>query len=181
MKHLVAAVSLAGLTTLAVLAAGCAPLYSGKAEPLRKPQSKTRPPEADQPIKWTEPCDVDFFADGSRLKRNTPLAISESARADAAMMTALAKDDPIPGVLDAIGKYKAALVADPYNAEATKGLAVAYAKVYFKGCAVKLLGRLSEMADNPTFSADATRMVDSAVADSAFDGFRNDADAALGR
>lgn len=175
MKHLVAAAGLAALV------AGCAPLYSGKAEPLRKPQSKTRPPEADQAIKWTEPCDVDFFADATRVKRNSALAASESARADASMMTALAKDDPIPGVLDAIGKYKAALVADPYNAEATKGLAVAYAKVYFKGCAVKLLGRLSEMADNPLYSADATRMVDSAAADSAFDGFRNDADAALGR
>ena len=159
----------------------CAPLYSAKPEALRKMGTKSRPADADVEVKWTTECEADFFADATRVKRNKPLAASESGRADAALLAAPAKDDPIVGILDAIDKYKGALVADPYSAEATKGLAVAYAKVRFKGCALKLLTRLSELSENPEFQADANRMVDSAAADSAFDGFRNEADAALGR
>ena len=60
-------------------------------------------------------------------------------------------------VRDAIDKYRLALQKDPYNADATLKLAVAYDKVLHKGCALAMLKRLASLASNPKFANETNR------------------------
>ena len=49
-----------------------------------------------------------------------------------------------------------------------------------KKCAVDLLTRLAALKKYPDYEADAKRMIQAASQDSSFQGFRKDADSALG-
>jgi len=81
-----------------------------------------------------------------------------------------------------IDRFRNALSKDPYNAEATLKLALAYDKVYRKGCALKLLARIATLEGHPSFRTAAKRAADQ-VADSGewFKGYRKEAIAAVGR
>ena len=70
---------------------------------------------------------------------------------------------------------------DPYNADATLKLAVAYDKVLHKGCALAMLKRLASLSSNPKFANESNRARD-AVGDNAtwFKGYRKDALQAAG-
>jgi len=59
--------------------------------------------------------------------------------------------------------YAKALAKDPYDADATLGLAVAYDRAWKKGCALALLKRLDTLAANPKFAGAAQRSVDRIV------------------
>lgn len=76
--------------------------------------------------------------------------------------------------------YRQALIADPYNAEATLKLALAYDKVLRKGCALAMLKRLDALAANPKFGAEPqiNRVLDN---EQWFKPYRNDALKALGK
>jgi hypothetical protein len=78
--------------------------------------------------------------------------------------------------------YRKALVDDPFSAEATLKLAVAYDKVLRKSCALALLGRLSKLAENPKYSTAANARIDEIMDhDVYFHDYRNDAIKAVGR
>ena len=164
--------------------AACGPMYGGKPEKLKAPPVKKGAAGGAGEVKYDEECKADFFGDASRVKPKVAVsknlleagntAFASSAKApDAAGKASL--------IIDAINKYKNSLIADPYNAESTYVLAVAYARVLKKGCSVALLKRLATLAKNPLYETDANRMISAAVDDSAFKGFRKDADSALGR
>ncbi|HEX4452909.1 MAG TPA: hypothetical protein VH143_18670 [Kofleriaceae bacterium] len=79
-------------------------------------------------------------------------------------------------LVESIEHYADALRADPYDASATLGLAIAYDHVLRKGCALAMLRRLNALSQNARISPDAKSRV-AAVVDNPqwFKGYRNDA------
>lgn len=165
-------------------AAGCGGPYVGKAEKLKRPVKKKRPPEPDAAaLPYNEDCKAAFFEDNSKVRRNSGAARGKVGQGDAAL--GAAESSPDPGVrasstIEAINSYKKALLDDPFSAEATYKLAAAYARVRKKKCAIDLLTRLAQLKKHPDFEAEAGRMIQAASQDGSFQGFRKDADGALG-
>jgi hypothetical protein len=172
-------------TAIAALACSCQPLYGGSPEKLRNPPKKRPPPEAAAAAKipWELECKASFFQKASSgpprpdeariLVDAGRTAITSSERATEASLRA-------SFVVEAINKYRNALLKDPYSAEATYELAVAYTRVLRKGCALALLKRLGALETHSRFAADGHRMVEAALNDSTFQDFRQEADTALG-
>lgn len=165
--------------------AGCQPLYGGKPESMRNPPKKKPPPEADVAaveIKWDDDCDANFHDKPAGMPNaNAAKALSETA--SNTLVQADRTDDPKSRAsltIEAIEKYKQALNKDPYNAEATYGLAIAYTKLLRKGCTLKLLKRLSDLKANPKYAPDAQRMIDAASDQNAFKPFKKEAEKELG-
>jgi hypothetical protein len=171
---------------LVVAWAGCQPLYGGKPEPMKGPPKKKPPPEAEMvasTITWDEECEVDFHGKAGAVAPNVNAGRTLSETASNTLVQADRSADPKSRAqltLEAIDKFKAALGKDPYNAEATYGLAVAYTKVLRKGCTLKLLKRLSDLKNNDKYAGDAQRMIDAAADQNAFKPFKKDAQQALG-
>ena len=162
---------------------GCAPLYGGKPETLKKPVSKKRPPETAAAIPWVVECRADFEGDGSKVRRRAAEATPLTAAGNESLSRALSSPDPATRaslVVEAINKYKSALTKDPFNADATEALAAAYARVLYKGCSLKLLQRLPQLEANPVYEVEARNAISRALASSAYDGFRSEADSAVG-
>jgi hypothetical protein len=170
-------------------AVGCGPLYGGKAEKLKPPTKKPRPPETDAeaaPIKYIEDCQVNFATPPVR-PTNNPAANSSAQTAEQKVDEAVRASEPkaqISAIEAAIAAGKSALKIDPYNANATLQLARAYDRALRKGCALALLKRLAAMeaAVSYSFSKDAKAALDR-VNDNPkwFAGFRKDAISAAGR
>jgi hypothetical protein len=184
--RLVATVVVAMFGLAAPLASGCKPLYGGAPEKLKKPKPK-KPPETAAtapagPV-YVEECKADFFEDNAKVRRK----IGESTTLTGTGEGLLAQSAGAPPesrggmIVDAISKLKGALSQDPYNATATFDMAVAYASINYKGCAIALLKRLAELEKHPDFERDATRLIKRAQNEPVFNGFRKDADAAMGR
>lgn len=92
-----------------------------------------------------------------------------------------AGDDEPAAALEALGKFRSALAADPYQAEATFKMAVVYAQLRKKGCALALLKRLAELERHPDFERSAALMIQAAQGEGVFEPFRDEANAAVGR
>jgi hypothetical protein len=165
--------------------AACQSLYGGKSEPLAKVRKipTKAVPEVAPVIPYVDSCATNF--------RGNPAGISiDRSRAEQLIVTgdtSIQQADKIPEpdarakvVTVGIDHYRNALVKDPYNAEATLKLALAYDRVYRRGCALKLLARISVLENHPKFRISARRVVES-VTDNAewFKGYRKDAIAAL--
>ena len=60
----------------------------------------------------------------------------------------------------AVDKFIDALLADPYNVNATYNLAAAYARIGRKQCSVNLLTRLLQMKDHASRKADVEQKID---------------------
>lgn len=167
---------------------GCQELYGGRPEKLAAPPRKKPPPEqavAETPIKEIDECTADFRADPKSVRPQTSLSNQLTGEGD----TALANADKAPDataaaglVKESIDKYRNALLKDPYNAEATLKLALAYDKVYRKGCAIAMLKRLATLSTNPKYAKTANPMIDS-IGDNGqwFKRYRKDAITAVGR
>lgn len=170
------------------LLVACQPLYGGKPEKLKNPEKRHKPadaPEAEVVIKYVEDCSANFRDDPKRVFRDTSTSNTLVGGGDDALGQADKAKDPASQaelLKVSIDKYRNALSKDPYNAEATLKLAIAYDRVYRKGCALKLLARLAALEANPKFQKEAKRAADQ-VNDSKewFKGYRKDAVAAVGR
>jgi hypothetical protein len=173
---------------LALVGVGCQPLYGAKPEKLVAPQKKKAPPEAavqEVPIKMVDDCTADFRGDAKNVKQLTSQSNQLTGEADTALINSEKTADPNAQanlLKDSIDKFRAALVKDPYNVEATLKLALAYDKVYRKGCAIAMLKRLLALNANPRFAKAATPAIDS-IRDNGqwFKHYRKDAMAAVGR
>ena len=61
---------------------------------------------------------------------------------------------------DAVNDFLTSLAADPYNVEATYGLAAAYAVIGRKQCSINLLTRLLQMRPHPSKHAEVEAAID---------------------
>jgi len=176
------------LLSFASFGAGCTPLYGGKPEGLPKVPRKKAPPEppiVEVQIKEIDECQADFRGDNKNVRRQTPMANQLTGEGD----TAISNSDKAPGpaaqaglIKEGIDKYRNALLKDPFSPEATLKLALAYDRVYRKGCAIAMLKRLATLATNPNFSKASNAAIDS-IGDNGqwFKRYRKDAITAVGR
>lgn len=143
-----------------LLLAGCQGMYTAPADTLKNPP-KVKPKgggitQAD-PV-YVDECDVNFSAAPTK-KRQTAAAQQLVASGNASLQTA-GPASPTTQVaasatVDAIDHYREALIKDPYNAEATLKLALAYDHMMRKGCAIAMLKRLESLAENEKFKPEA--------------------------
>lgn len=170
---------------LLITAASCQAMYGKPSEPLLKIPKKPHKavPDLDPVISYVDRCDTNFRGDpngvsidrsrATELMMNGDTSIQQSEKvADASSRAKV--------VSAGIDHYRNALSKDPYNAEATLKLAVAYDKVYRRGCALKLLARIAVLENHPKFRTSARRVV-AWVTDTPelFKGYRQDAIAVL--
>jgi hypothetical protein len=142
---------------------GCQPLYGGKAERLKNPlltsgkrgEAEVPPPK---PM-YRETCHTNFRAPSTGVVRNT--AAASKLVQDGDTRLASSERAPIEAklelIVDSMTRYRSALQKDPYDAEATLKLALAYDKTLRKGCALAMLQRLEMLSNHPDFAAEADR------------------------
>jgi hypothetical protein len=167
---------------------GCQALYGGRPEklpPVPRKKAPPEPPVAEVQIKDIDECTADFRGDSKNVRRQTPLANQLTGEGD----TAIANSDKATGpaaqaglIKEGIDKYRNALLKDPFSPEATLKLALAYDRVYRKGCAIAMLKRLATLATNPNFAKASNAAIDS-IGDNGqwFKRYRKDAISAVGR
>src|SRR5262245_12060989 len=111
-----------GLRLLACLALGvisCAPLYGGKAERLKNPQEKKKPPAAEHAgpgIKYVDDCTANFSDDPKQARPQPPMAKQLFDQGESALdQSDKAEEDTMKVSLlkEAIDKYRNALIKDP--------------------------------------------------------------------
>jgi hypothetical protein len=163
---------------MVMVVAACQPMYGAKAPKLKTPAPiphKQTAPEQEAVV-YVDECTVNFSAPPV-TKRQTKVAEQRVVAGDTAIQNAPAKPQM---AAQGVEEYRQALIADPYNAEATLKLALAYDKVLRKGCALAMLKRLDALAANPKFGAEPqiNRVLDN---ESWFKPYRNDALKALGK
>ncbi len=162
--------------------AACEPLYGGKSERLKTPEPTRAPVVQPEPIAYVEDCNFDFHKRAPVAHPVTNTQLDSQAGAQ------LAKVDKVPTppekidvATSAIETYSRALASDPYDPEATLGLARAYDSVRRKGCALALLQRLGTLADHPKFAKAALPVAQSVGAHRTwFKDYRKEALAAVG-
>jgi hypothetical protein len=150
-----------GVASLVLVA--CQPLYGSRPERLYNLKPVAAVP-TDEPVArpvYVEACTVDFQR--KPVKRTTRHPAGLVATADDAIAAADATADAtkrIDLVREGIEDYSRALSQDPYDADATLKLALAYDRVYRKGCALALLRRLLALKAHPAFTPAATQDID---------------------
>jgi hypothetical protein len=165
--------------------AACKPMYGDPAPRVKDPARRNPPPGWNQDpvaeVKYVDECEVNFQLPPT-TKRQTKIAEQKVIAGDGT--TANIKPDVEPAkratlAVQSVEEYRQALIADPYNAEATLKLALAYDKVLRKGCALAMLKRLDALAANPKFGAEPVknRILDN---EQWFKPYRNDALKAAG-
>ena len=170
------------------LSAGCQPLYGGKPDKLPTPPRKAAPkeqPTVEAPVKMVEDCTADFRADPRTVRAQASQSEALTDQGNTAIANSDKSTDPTAQaglIREGIDKFRNALIKDPYNSAATLKLALAYDRVYRKGCAIAMLKRLATLAANPKFSRSANAEIDS-IGDNGqwFKHYRKDAMAAVGR
>ena len=170
-----------------VLLAACQPMYGDKAATMKNPDP-IKPPK-DLPVEvvkitYDEDCEL-VTKPVKNPRRDMKRAQVHVRTADSKLVDAeAATEAKVRGELfiDGIDQYGTALTSDPFSAEATLKLALAYDKVLRKGCALALLQRLEKLAQNPTFAGEANEKIDEVTDHKKwFEGYRRDALKAVGR
>lgn len=176
----------------AVAATGCHGMYDAKAQRLHNPEP-IKPPKGfnddasvvQTPIYNTDACVIRDAPVPIAKKGAVKHTVELTGQGDEKVKKFDHSADPQEKTVlikSSLEDYRKALVDDPFSAEATMKLAVAYDKVLRKSCAIALLGRLSKLAENPKYSTAANARIDEIVnQDVYFKGYRNDAIKALGR
>lgn len=186
------AVGIVAFTTVAAFGVGCGGPYKGKPDKLPKVKKIAHTDVDAAPVEevivWDDKCTAKFADDPmvAYKKRDTTAAKAAFAEGDDSVGAADKTEDPqaqITLILKGIDAYKKALLADNYNADATFGLAVAYAKVRKKECSLKMLKRLSELEVNPKLpgASKLKALLDAVEDEPAFQPFKVDAMGAIGR
>lgn len=151
------------LVLLLGLVAGCpAPTLTPPPPPLRpEPQPKAevvanKDCEATDPSSEKKPLSFDerSIPEGQRLSDQAYIKLhsAESHEVDRATRESM--------LGDAVNDFITALAADPYNVNATYGLAAAYAVIGRKQCSINLLARLLQMRPHPSQHADVEAHID---------------------
>jgi hypothetical protein len=168
--------------------ASCSSPYDAKAERLKKPKTKKKP-EGEEPdagpegpvVAEDDQCRTNFFAEPTK-RRDARGGRSLAGQADGLLLDADRNEGAQRAnlIVDALSKLTNALKKDPYGPEPTYKMAVAYAMAGRRSCAIKLLDRLNTLQKHPDVEKEASRAVQRALRDPAFEAFRKDANAALG-
>jgi hypothetical protein len=178
--------------------AACAGPYAGRPEALQRPRIRKHPGASKSPTKSSPaasdpatapsatsadpPCRTNFFGDPFKGERRSRKARALAAEAEAALLgaerVAVGRKDVIVGAMATLAN---ALRIDPYGAEPTYKLAMAYAMVGRRSCSLALLERLKLLAQMADGEAEAARTIERAARDPAFEAFRTDARRALGQ
>jgi hypothetical protein len=155
------------LGVASLVLAACEPMYGQRSESLHNPKPTAAVPTSDVIAgpAYVEDCTVDFQRKPPRtgVKRDGKAAATLVTTGDKTIHTADATVDTakrVDLVRESIDRYATALARDPYSADATLKLALAYDRVYRKGCALALLRRLVALAGNPAYASDATADID---------------------
>jgi hypothetical protein len=160
------------LVIVSLVIAACQSMYGPKPEKLRTPGKLPVPAQTEQAIAgpaYVENCAVDFQKAPPKagVKRDERAAAKLVETGDTTLSSAdTTTDGSKRGDLmrATIDRYSDALARDPFNADATLKLALAYDRVYRKGCALALLRRLVALAGNrnfePAAKADMNRVDD---------------------
>lgn len=156
-KSLIAACAVA-------LTASCA-MYGDPAPRVKNPPPirHTEIVEKDPPKVYIDDCDWKVVQPTKAPKRDVVRSDQHVKVGDTAAVgadKAAVPADKTKLLIDSIQEYGAALERDPFNAEATLKLALAYDKVLRRGCALALLDRLGKLADHPTYERSATERID---------------------
>ncbi len=160
-------------------------MYGRSSEPLVKAREVPHKDvvEVEPPIPYVDDCRTNFRSDPTRVSIDAPRASQLVVTGDTSIQQAEKIENPqtrAKAVSDGIEHYSNALTKDPYSAEATLKLALAYDKVYRRGCALKLLGRIATLENHPKFRVSAQRMIGWVTSEPAwFKGYRKDAIAVL--
>jgi len=179
-------------------AAGCGSSpYTGSPERLKKPRAKKRPADKVAPTEVAEggaagaggsavsdeKCRTNFFAEPKKTPRKAKEARTMAVQADSSLLAAERQFGPARQqlVVEAMGTLSNALARDPYGPEPTYKLAVAYALVGKKSCSLALLERLKGLAAMPDVEREATRTIQRAARDPAFEPFGKEARTAMGQ
>lgn len=156
-----------------MLLAGCA-MYDKKADPLGTPprikagKTALAGQDTEPTPTYVDDCTVDFTGTPT-TKRGKPAAAKLVASGDATLglrplgaanVPPPSTPDAAKATVDAIDRYREALQKDPYDAEATLKLALAYDRMLRKGCALAMLHRLAELADSDKLGAEARPKVE---------------------
>jgi hypothetical protein len=152
-----------GLLVAAALVA-CKPMYGDPAETLPKvkvPVDKNlkKDPEPDLAAKppLIDKCEVDISRQ-TKVKRDRPAAVAHLQEGETQRRRAEkapAEAEKVELTRQSLRSYSEALVADPFDADATLMLAVSYDALRRKGCALRMLERIGLMRANKNFEADA--------------------------
>jgi hypothetical protein len=138
-------------------------------------------------IVYNDECSAKFTEDPMKAKKSSSKAAPHNSLGNDMLAQAGTAKDPalqVNNIVGAIEEFKKALVEDHYNAEATYELAVAYAQVRQKGCALKMLKRLADLGTNAKLAGGGTALdawLDQVEDEAAFKPFKNDAMQAIGR
>jgi hypothetical protein len=171
--------------------------YTGKPERLKKPRSKKRPDDKAAPTEVAEggkeggagaalsdeKCRTNFFAEPKKGPRKIKEARNMAIQADSGLLAAERQFGPARQqlVVESMATLSNALVKDPYGPEPTYKLAVAYALLGKKSCTLALLERLKGLTGMPDVEKEATRTIQRASRDPAFEPFSKEARTALGQ
>jgi hypothetical protein len=157
---------------LAVLGALALMAACHEKEPLTAPPPPLRPEAEPAPPKQQvvaqkdcEPANPDHEAkplsfDERSIPEGIKLADQGKAKlraAQSAEVTKLTREDMVK---QAVNDFITALLADPYNVEATYSLAAAYATIGRPQCTINLLTRLLQLKSHPSKRADVERHID---------------------
>jgi hypothetical protein len=173
--------------------AACGGPYKGKPEKVNKVKVTEEPPEPEggttvAEIKWIDDCEGGGFTDDpNKAKKKVSEASGFVSNGDDEIAASkIESDDNAKAgkIVSAIELYKKALLANHYDPEATYKLAVAYAQVRRKGCALKMLKRLGKLTDNPRLAGGGARLegfLEQVESEPAFKPFKNEAMKEIGR
>lgn len=172
-----------------VFVVGCQSLYGAPAQKLRTPEPVKPPaelPGTPETVVYAESCEFFVVKVKQPITRKTKQADVHTREAD----KKLGDFDVAPPeakrdlIVEGIDELVAALRNDPFNAKATLRLALAYDKVRRKGCALALLERLEQLAQNPKFAGEANDAIEEILQRGNrkwFAGYRKEAVRAVGR
>jgi hypothetical protein len=162
----------------------CQAPYGSRPAKLYNPPIKPHPVDVEpvEVVHYNETCRTDFHTDPkpaiARIDHRGAVQAISTANITYRTAIKMPKTEPqkLKLIARSVDEWSEALRKDPYDAEATVGLALAYDQLLRKECALRLLARLSDLAGNKNYAAAALRQRDNVVSNKDwFAGYRNEA------